>query len=167
MTRIKTQFFCNLMLVLIYFVFSAQTTSGSLETQVNALKQQSKDALKDARYEGAKVVYYYVGGEKQTKTVELYFLLPSEYKIVINGKKCSVTVNVNLYDAPEENEDRHLIKTIKKINGKETILSLTELNETYRKKVPEVERIKDLFVEYVIDSGKPNKEAIILVTGKE
>lgn len=135
------------------------------DAQVNTLKQECKELLKDARYEGSKITYYSTGQNKQTKSVELFMLLPNEYVFAISTKKCTTPVTIRLYDAPSDLDERTLIKEFKNYQGKTFTFSTAELNKIYRKKVPEVERLKNLHIEYTIGSGKLNREAIVLVMG--
>lgn len=137
---------------------------GAFDAQINTLKQECKELIKDARYEGAKVTYYNAGN-KQSKTVEMFMFLPNEYQYAISAKKCSVPLTVKLYDAASDVEERNLIKEFKNVQGKTFTFNTTELNKLYRKKVPEVERLKNLHIEYSIGSGKTNKEAIVMVMG--
>lgn len=141
-----------------------QQGDGAFEAQINTLKQECKDLIKSTRYEGSKITYYNAGS-KQTKSVELYLLLTNEYQFAISAKKCKVPVTVRIYDAAEDVEERTLIKEFKNTQGKTIVFNSTELNKIYRKKVAEVERLKNLHVEYSIGSGKSAKEAIVLVMG--
>lgn len=141
-----------------------QQGDGAFEAQINTLKQECKDLIKATRYEGSKITYYNAGS-KQTKNVELFLLLPNEYQFAVSTKKCKVPVTVRLYDAGAEAQDRTLIKEFKNTQGKNFVFNSTELNKLYRKKVQNVERIKNLHVEYSIGSGKTAKEAIVLVMG--
>jgi hypothetical protein len=137
---------------------------GAFDAQINTLKQECKDMIKSARYEGAKVTYYNAGS-KQTKTVEVFMFLTNEYQFAVSAKKCSVPLTIRLYDAAADVEERNLIKEYKAMQGKSFMFTTTELNKLYRKKVPEVERLKNLHIEYVIGSGKSGKEAIVMVMG--
>jgi predicted fused transcriptional regulator/phosphomethylpyrimidine kinase len=58
-----------------------------------------------------------------------------------------------------------MIREFKNVQGKNITFNTNELNKVYRKKVPEVERLKNLHIEYVLGSGKTGKEAIVLVMG--
>lgn len=137
---------------------------GAFDAQINTLKQECKNLIKDSRYEGSKVTYYNAGS-KQTKTVEMFMFLPNEYQYAISAKKCSVPLTVKLYDAAADVEERNLVKEFKNVQGKNFTFNTTELNKLYRKKVPEVERLKNLHIEYSIGSGKANREAIVMVMG--
>lgn len=137
----------------------------AFDAQVSTLKQECKELLKDARYEGSKITYYSIGQSKQVKSVELFMLLPNEYVFAISTKKCTSSLTVRLYDAPSDLDERTLIKEFKNTQGKTFTFSTVELNKIYRKKVPEVERLKNLHIEYSIGSGKQNREAIVLVMG--
>lgn len=144
---------------------SSAPTDGAFDAQVNTMKQECKDLIKSCRYEGSKVTYYVAGSSKQTKNVELFMFLAKEYQIAISAKKSTSTVTVKFYDAAPEVKDRKLIKEYKSQQGKSFMVSTDELNKLYRKKVPEVERLKNLHVEYSIGAGKNTKEAVVLVYG--
>ncbi len=138
---------------------------GAFDAQINTLKQECKDLIKTTRYEGSKVTYYNVSGTKQTKSIELFMFLPNEYQFAISTKKCSVPLTIRLYDAATDVEERTMIKEFKNVQGKNFTFSTKELNVIYRKKVPEVERLKNLHIEYSLGTGKTAKEAIVLVMG--
>jgi hypothetical protein len=141
-----------------------QQGDGAFDAQINTLKQECKELIKATRYEGSKVTYYNAGS-KQTKSVEMFMFLPNEYQFAVSTKKCNVPVTLRLYDAAADVEERTMIKEYKNVQGKNFTFNTTELNKIYRKKVPEVERLKNLHIEYVIGSGKTAKEAIVLVMG--
>lgn len=138
---------------------------GAFDAQINTIKQECKELIKNTRYEGAKTTYYNVGSAKQTKSVELFMFMTNEYQFAVGAKKCSVPLTVKIYDAASDVEERTLIKEFKNVQGKNFVISSVELNKLYRKKVPEVERLKNVHVEYSIGSGKAGKEAIVLVFG--
>jgi hypothetical protein len=137
---------------------------GAFDAQINTLKQECKDMIKGTRYEGSKVTYYNAGS-KQIKTVEMYMFLPNEYQYAISAKKCSVPLTIRLYDAAADVEERTMIREFKNVQGKNFSFSTNDLNKVYRKKVPEVERLKNLHIEYTLGSGKNGKEAIVMVMG--
>lgn len=141
-----------------------QQGDGAFDAQINTLKQECKELIKATRYEGSKVTYYNAGS-KQTKSVEMFMFLTNEYQFAVSTKKCNVPVTLRLYDAAADVEERTMIKEYKNVQGKNFTFNTTELNKIYRKKVPEVERLKNLHIEYVIGSGKTAKEAIVLVMG--
>jgi len=157
----------TLYLSLFVLLVSAASTDGdgAFEAQINTLKGECKALLKDARYEGAKITYYNAGASKQVKNVEVFMFLSNEYVYAISTKKCSVPLTIRLYDAAADVEERTLIKEYKNYQGKNFTISSVELNKIYRKKVPEVERLKNLHIEYALGAGKTAKEAIILVMG--
>lgn len=159
----KKLFFLALGIIVLTSAVTIQN-DGAFDAQINTLKQECKDMIKGTRYEGSKVTYYNAGS-KQTKTVELFMFLTNEYQFAISAKKCDVTLTVRLYDAAADVEERTMIKEFKNMQGKNFSFSTTELNKIYRKKVPEVERLKNLHIEYVLGSGKTAKEAIVLVMG--
>lgn len=140
----------------------------TFEAQISAIKQDCKDNLDGARYEGSKITYFVPGTQRQTKTVEVFFLLRGEYYVAISAKKASVAVNIRLYDAAEDVPERTLLKEYKNVGDQVIVLKSEELNEIYRQKVPNVERIKNLFVDYQIAAGKPPvKEAVVMVMGRK
>lgn len=150
----------------LFVLLSATTGSGdgAFDAAVNTLKQECKDLIKGTRYEGSKITYFN-GGAKQTKSVELFMFLPNEYQIAIGAKKASSNVTVRIYDAASNVEERTLVKEYKNVKGKNFTISTIELNAAYRKKVPEVERLKNVHIEYSIGAGKSGKEALVLVYG--
>jgi len=137
---------------------------GALEAQVNTMKQECKEMIKDCRYEGSKVTYY-IPGSKQTKSIELFLFLAKDYQFAVSAKKSTAPVTIKIYDAASDVADRHMIKEFKNVQGKNTLINSSELNKLYRKKMPEVERLKNVHIEYSIGSGKGSKEAIVLVYG--
>jgi hypothetical protein len=150
---------------LLLLMSSSQDNGSQFDAQINTLKQECKELIKYTRYEGSKTTYYTVGALKQMKSVELFLFLPKEYQFAIGAKKCSVALTVRIYDAGSDVEERILIKEYKNVQGKNFVISSTELNKHYRKKMPEVERLKNVHIEYHIANGKPAKEAIVLVFG--
>jgi hypothetical protein len=138
---------------------------GAFDAQVNTIKQQCKELIKNTRYEGSKTTYYNLSNSKQLKAVELFMFMAKEYQFAIGAKKCSVPLTVRIYDAAADVEERTLIKEYKNVQGKNFMISSNELNKIYRKKVPEVERLKNVRIEYAIGTGKGGREAIVLVFG--
>jgi len=161
MKTIKSLTIC---LGLLVFLISA-SDDGAFDAQINTLKGECKALLKDARYEGAKITYFNPGNSKQTKNVEVFMFLSNEYVYAVSTKKCTAPLTIRLYDAASDVEERTLIKEYKNHQGKLFTFNSLELNKIYRKKVPEVERLKNLHIEYSIGTGKAAKEAIILVMG--
>jgi hypothetical protein len=153
--------FCGLILS----VASSAPNDGAFDAQVNTMKQECKDMISSCRYEGSKITYYVAGSSKQTKNVELFLFLAKEYQIAISAKKSAASVTVKFYDAAPDVKERKLIKEYKAVNGKAFMVSSDELNKLYRKKAPEVERLKNIHVEYSIGTGKNVKEAAVLVYG--
>lgn len=139
---------------------------GALEAQMNTLKEECKGMISGTRYEGSKITYYTVG-TKQTKTIELFMFLNNEYHFAVSAKKSTPAISLKIYDAAEEVEGRKLIKEIKRLNGQMITFTSTELNESYRKKVAGVDRLKNIFLEYHIGSGKTEKEGLVLVYGSK
>lgn len=140
---------------------------NALDAQLNTLKQECKELISETRYEGSKTTYYNVTSSKQQKTVEVFMFLSNEYLFAISAKKCSVPVAIKLYDAPADSKDRILIKEIKKAQGANFKFSSNELNAAYQKKKGNVDRLKNLYFEYQINSGSQSKEGIVLVYGSK
>lgn len=151
----------------VFLLSNAVSTNdnGAFEAQVNTMKQECKDQIKDSRYEGSKVTYYVPSTKKQTKSVELFLFVAKEYQIAVNAKKSAAAVTIKVYDAASDVPERVLIKEIKGAQGKLTVINSSELNKLYKKKMPEVERLKNIHIEYNIGTGKGNKEAVVLVYG--
>jgi len=148
----------NLILTLGLFLLLSVTTvqgDGAFDAAVNTLKQDCKDLIKGTLN----------GGSKQTKSVELFMFLPNEYQIAIGCKKAVSPVTIRIYDAPADVSERTLVKEYKNMQGKNFTISTKDLNAAYRKKVPELERLKNVHIEYSIGAGKSGKEAIVLVYG--
>ncbi len=156
-----------------FFFLTSVTLDGvedakdAFDAAVNTLKQECKDLIKPARYEGSKVTYLNVTTSKQKKSVEVFMFLTNEYTFAIGGKKISAPLTVKIYDAADGVDERTLIKEFKNVQGTNFTFSSSELNKIYRKKVPEVERLKNIHLEYSIGSGKTAKEAIVLVYGSK
>ena len=140
---------------------------GAFDAQINTLKSECKALLKGARYEGSKITYYVPSKSKQTKTVEVYMLVTGQYVYALSTKKCSLPLTVKLYDAAASVEERVMLKEYKNCQGKNFTFNSNELNKLYRKKKPEVERLKNLHIEYSIGSGSGSKEALVLVMGRK
>lgn len=149
----------------LFLLISSGGDDGTFEAQINALKSECKALLKNARYEGSRITYYNSAANKQTKHVEVFMFLNNEYLLAFSTKKCSVPLTIRLYDAAPNVDERMLISEFKNYEGKTFVVSSLELNRIYRKKVPEVERLRNVHIEYAIGSGKADKEAIVLVIG--
>lgn len=154
-------------LLLSVALLSGTPGDGAFEAQVNTLKSECKAQLKGARYEGSKITYYVPSKSKQTKNVEVYMLLTGQYVYALSTKKCSVPLTIRLYDAAASVEERVMLKEYKNQQGKTFTFNSEELNKLYRKKKPEVERLKNLHIEYSIGSGTGTKEALVLVIGRK
>lgn len=142
-------------------------SEGELEAQMSTLKQECKEMIKGTRYEGSKITYYSVRSAKQIKNIEVYTFLLDEYKFAISAKKCSVPLTVKIYDAAPDVKERVLIKEFKKAQGKNLKFSTSELNGLYQAKNPDVDRLRNIHIEYAISSGKVANEGIVLVYGIE
>lgn len=165
MKTIKRGFFAFVAL----FVLLAATRadqSNALDSQLNLLKQELKELIKPARFEGSRVTYYKISNKRQFKSVEIFLLMDSEYLFAFSGKASSVPVHVRFYDAIEEDE-RTMIFEVKNISDKNILVSSRDLNAVYRRKVTEVERLKRIFVEYEIAKGSEKSEGVVMVIGNK
>jgi hypothetical protein len=156
----------TVLLFLLFLVFSSNTfdSGNSTNARINTYKQECKELIKPARYDGARVTFYAASNEKQIKTVETFFVLDKEYKLAISGKESSVKVNVRIYNSTDENK-RILLKEIKNFQGKNVIVSSKELVKVYNKKFGTAERLKTVYLEYEISEGVTKNEAIVFVLG--
>lgn len=137
---------------------------NSFEARINTYKYECKQMLKPLRYEGARVTYYGASKEDQTKTVESYLIIDTEYKFVLSGKESSTKVKVSFYDSSDEKK-RTLLKELKNIQGKNLAVSSKELSAVFAKKVTKDERLKTIYTEYTITGGNSKNEAIVMVIG--
>lgn len=156
--------------LVVCFVWIGLVSGGNdsaLEAQMNTLKQECKELITGARYEGSKITYFNAGTSKQTKNIEVFMFLSNEYQFAISAKKCSVPVSVKIYDASIDMKERMLIKEFKKVQGTNWKFSSNELNDLYLKKKPDSERLKNIHIEYSIGSGKESKDGIVLVYGNK
>lgn len=155
-----------LFICLLWIPLVSGDDDSALEAQMSTLKQECKELIKGTRYEGSKITYYTLGS-KQVKNIEVYTFLLDEYRFAISAKKCSVSLNIKIYDAGSDNKDRLLIKEFKKVQGKNVKFGTKELNDLYVAKNPDADRLRNIHIEYSIGSGKPAKEGIVLVYGIE
>lgn len=149
------------------FVLLSNTESdagGSFDARINTYKYECKQLIKPARYEGARITYFGASKEKQGKNVEAYFLLDTEYKLAFSGKECGTKVSVKIYDSQNESK-RTLLKELKNIQGKNSVVSSKDLTSVFRKKVKSEERLKVVYIEYSIAENVSKNEAIVLVIG--
>ncbi len=137
---------------------------NKMDARVNTLKEESKQAIKPARYESSKITYYAEQKSSQTKHLEVFLMSADNYIFAFNGKDCSSKVTLSLYDLPADAKNRSQLKSVQ-LDGKQIIINSSELNEIYRNKVKEADRLRKVFVEYEIEKGSRNQEAIILVLG--
>jgi hypothetical protein len=160
-------------LSILFFSFvllmSARGEDNAFDAEINTIKQECKELIKECRYEGSKVTYYNAKNEKQSKSVELFMFLKNEYQIAISAKKVSTPLTIKLYDAAADMKKRILIKEYKNVQGTNFKISSNDLNEIYRKKVPEVDRLKNVHLDYSISPSKSSsaKEAVVLVYGNK
>lgn len=154
-----------------FFAFVALLLSNTLadggnstDARINTYKYECKQMIKPARYEGSRITYYTASKENQKKSVEAFLLLDTEYKFAFSGKECSSKVSVRFYDSEDESK-RTLLKEIKNITGKNTLVSSLELSKVYRSKVNDKDRLKVVYIEYQIAGGNTKNEAIVMVVG--
>lgn len=152
----------GLCLVLLSNTFSGGNSSS--DARINTYKQELKQLIKPARYEGARVSYYAPSKEMQRKNVETFFLLDTEYKLAFSGKECSTDLTIKIYDSNDE-ANRTLLKEIKNIKGKNTLVSSLDLGKSFYRKVNKKERLKLVYIDYEIASGNSQVEAVVLVVG--
>lgn len=139
---------------------------SALDAKLNLHKQECKDLIKPARYEGSRTTYFTLRKKSQIKSVELFLLLDNEYVLGISGKECSTSVTIRFYDS-QNAASRTLIMEQKGINGKNNLFSSKDLNALYRKKMPQADRLKNVFVEYEVAPGDQKLEGIVLVIGNK
>lgn len=151
---------------LFFMLASGAGDNGALEAEMNTLKAECKALMKNARYEGAKITYYSHGSARQMKEVELFLFTSDPYIFAVSTKKCSQPVSIKIYDASSDVPERMLLKEFKNQKGRNFTFTSEELNKTYRRQMPEVERLKNIVVEYAIPSGKGAKEGIVLTIGR-
>lgn len=137
---------------------------SSSDARINTYKQELKQAIKPARYEGSRVTYYAPSNENQVKNIELFTILDTEYKFAFSGKECTTDVSVKFYDSNDETK-RTLLKEVNNIKGKNIVVSSKELTKNFHKKVNKNERLKVVFIEYQIAGGNKQLEAVVLVVG--
>ncbi|MNK21377.1 hypothetical protein D3C87_396310 [compost metagenome] len=162
-----TTFCLPLITCFFWMALASGGNDSALEAQMNTLKQECKELINGARYEGSKITYYNVGNSKQTKNIEVFMFLSNEYQFAVSAKKCSVPVSIKIFDAPNDVKGRTLVKEFKKVQGKNWKFSSNELNELYLKKKHGSDRLKNIHIEYSIASGKESKEGIVLVYGNK
>jgi hypothetical protein len=140
-------------------------SQNPLDEELNEYKAECKELIKPARYEGARVTYYKIAKKIQTKNLEIYFNQDAEYTIAFSAKLSTVNVNINFYYGYDD--DRILIYTENSIEGKNITVSSNLLNEAYREKVDPQGRIKSIYIEYEIGSGKEKPEGVVMVIGSK
>jgi hypothetical protein len=143
---------------------TTNSDNASFDARINTYKQELKEMIKPSRYEGSRVTYYAQSKEIQHKNIESFFLIDTEYKLAFSGKECSSDVNLKIYDSNDPSK-RTLLKEVKNLKGKNTVVSSTELSKTFQKKVNQSERLKVVYIDYEIASGNSKLEAIVLVVG--
>lgn len=155
-------------LVVLAFVFLSTTIAAdsgtSFDARINTYKHECKQLIKPFRYEGSRVTYFTGQKEDFSKNVEAFLVIDTEYKFAFSGKECSTKTMVRIYDSGDEKK-RTLLKEIKNIQGKNVLVSSTDLASVYRKKVSGSERLKVVYIEYKIAGGSSKNEAIVMVVG--
>ncbi len=157
------------------FLF-AQTASNLTEFKENISNQkaEAKGELKPFRYDGSKVTYFNFKTYKQTKEVEIYLFNNTDYRFSFNGKSLPNDITVQIYDKSKTETNRILLKEFDGIKGQNMLIESTDLNETYKNKKSGANRLKRVFVDYIIPAtpGAQNKKptmkergAVVLVTG--
>jgi hypothetical protein len=159
---IRAGFFLLLTVVLAASTFT--DNKNALDARLNTFRQECKDLIRPARYEGSRVTYYTLTKKSQQKSVEVFMLVDAEYTFAISGKECSSGLTIRFYDSANKN-DRKLIQEIKSAQGLNTLVSSTELNAVYHQKMPQSGRLKSTVVEYEIAGGMDKTEAVVLVIG--
>lgn len=147
--------------------FTKTDPKSALDARLNGHKQECKELIKPAHYEGSRTTYFTLRKKQQFKSVELFLLLDNEYVFGVSGKECTTPVTLRFYDSGDA-ATRTLISEHKRINGKNQLFSTKDLNAAYKKKMPQAERLKNIYVEYDVASGKDlNLEGIVLVIGNK
>lgn len=141
--------------------------NGALEAQMNTLKQECRELISGARYEGSKITYFSVMDKKQVKEIEIYTFLSNEYLFALSTKNVSSPITIKIFDTPQDAEKRILIKEFKKSKGENLSFSSVDLNKSYKSKNPKADRLKNLYIEYHVNAGKPSKEGVVFVYGSK
>lgn len=153
-------------LCILLLSFSQDDPKSALDARLNGLKQECKEMIKPARYEGSRTTYYTLRKKPQQKSVELFLLLDNEYVFGVGCMEATADLTIRFYDSPDASK-RTLILEEKGASGKNLLFSTKTLNAAYHKKVPEAERLKNVFIEYEIGPGKEKLEGIVLVIGNK
>lgn len=149
--------------LILILLSNSSTRDDSYNARLNTYKHECKELLKPARYEGSRITHYTASKSKQTKSIETYLVLDSEYKFAFSGKESSSRVSVSFYESEKK---RFLLKELKNISKRNVIVSSLELTANYRKKAPNsTERLKNLYIEYNINPTDVNHEALVFVMG--
>ncbi len=166
MKKFTHVFLLGLSIVFLFSFSEEIDPKSALDAKLNMHKQECKDLIKPARYEGSRTTYFTLRKKPQVKSVELFLLLDNEYVFGISGKECTTNVNIRFYDTGEEST-RTLIMEQKGLNGKNNLFSSKDLNAAYRKKVPQADRLKNVFIEYDVAAGEQRLEGIVMVIGNK
>ena len=158
------------------FVLFGQVASNLTEFKENisTQKAEAKAELKPYRFDGSKVTYFNFKTYKQTKEVEIYLFNNTDYRFSFNGKSLPNDITVQIYDKDKTQANRVLLQEFNGIQGKNVVVESSKLNEVYKSKKSNANRLKRVFVDYVIPAtpGAQNKKptmkergAVILVMG--
>ncbi|TXI88095.1 MAG: hypothetical protein E6Q37_00760 [Crocinitomicaceae bacterium] len=154
------------LLSVVSFGFVKTDAKSDLDAQLALYKKECKDLIKPARYEGSRTTYFTRKKKTQKKSVEVYLVMDSEYHFALSGKACAGIINLRVFDFSDE-DSRTLVYEQKAIQGKNVVFNSSDLNATYRKKVPNADRLKNLVIEYEVAAGEDKLEGIILVIGNK
>lgn len=168
----------TLIVLFSFALLFAQTASDITEFKENIASQKSeaKSALKPYRFDGSKITYFNFKTYKQVKEVEIYLFNNTDYRFSFNGKSLNNEIKIEVYDKDKTASDRVLLTEITEIQGKNITLESSKLNAEYTKKTGDSEKLKRVFVNYVIPPvpGAENKQptmkergAVVLVMGYE
>ena len=144
-----------------FAVLFAQTASNLTEFKENISNQkaEAKGELKPFRYDGSKVTYFNFKTYKQVKEVEIYLFNNTDYRFSFNGKSLPNDIKIQIWDKGKTENDRILLKEFNEVMGENILIESTDLNKTYKSKKPSANRLKRVFVDYVIPAtpGAQNK----------
>jgi len=139
---------------------------STLDEQLNALKQECREQIRPARYEGSRITYFTLRKKKQHKELELSLPAETGYLFAINGKACSAKLKVRFYDSGNK-KTRKLLFEQKEMAGKIGIFNASELESKNKKHTTRNTPLKNIFIEYEIYPGTEKLEGIVLVIGQE
>lgn len=155
------------------FVFAQRGSSdiAKFRAEITKNKDAAKDALGKYKYDGAKVTYFNYKKYEQTKEVEVYLFINTNYKLSFNGNSVPGDCKVEIYNKSKIEDDRVLLGEISNLSGTEEQINSDDLNKKHKSKYPNAARLKRVYVNYIIPSSKSDKKtsedrgAAILVLG--